>query len=284
MRAGQSGWQIAYLGFAATRSPAAARHDVELLVARRALDLGPRQVWRRTVRKRQPPSAARLSVGTARHRGRQAWDDPPLIDRPVLPLARSTSHPSEHALAGEPVFRLVASASRLDAPKCRSLPRLPASFLDGARSFGLAAVSDWRPLRLRSCDSRFRLACRCPACAFHPSCGSSPGSSYVLTPIRLGLRSFRRSSSPGGPDRRAIRCVIIMNAKKPQVKRYFRVHRLIHRESRKSPETFRSSTGNTQVSHRTLPVHRLGSVDDPTHGGHNGGVSARTVAAIIVIH
>lgn len=26
------------------------------------------------------------SVGTARHRGRLAWDDPPLIDRPVLPF------------------------------------------------------------------------------------------------------------------------------------------------------------------------------------------------------
>jgi hypothetical protein len=137
-------------------------------------------------------------VGTARHRGRQAWGDPPLIDRPVLPLARSTSHPSEHALAGEPVFRLVASASRLDAPECRSLPRLPASLPDGARSFGLAAVSDWCPRRLRSCDPWFRLACRCPACAFHPSCGSPPGSSYVLTPIRLGLAACAAQPPPVG--------------------------------------------------------------------------------------
>ena len=56
-------------------------------------------------------------MGTARHRGRLAWDDPLLIDRPVLPLARSTSHPSEQAPAGEPVFGLVSTASRLDIPR-----------------------------------------------------------------------------------------------------------------------------------------------------------------------
>jgi very-short-patch-repair endonuclease len=40
MRAAQQGWEIAYLGFAATRAPHAVRRDIELLVARRAADLG----------------------------------------------------------------------------------------------------------------------------------------------------------------------------------------------------------------------------------------------------
>jgi hypothetical protein len=40
LRAGHQGWEIAYLGFAATRSPVAALRDIELLVERRARDLG----------------------------------------------------------------------------------------------------------------------------------------------------------------------------------------------------------------------------------------------------
>ena len=40
LRAAQQGWEIAYLGFAATRAPHAVRRDIELLVARRATDLG----------------------------------------------------------------------------------------------------------------------------------------------------------------------------------------------------------------------------------------------------
>jgi len=40
LRAAQQGWEIAYLGFAATRAPSAVRRDIELLVERRAMDLG----------------------------------------------------------------------------------------------------------------------------------------------------------------------------------------------------------------------------------------------------
>lgn len=40
MRAAQEGWEIAYVGFAATRAPHVVRRDIELLVARRAADLG----------------------------------------------------------------------------------------------------------------------------------------------------------------------------------------------------------------------------------------------------
>jgi len=40
IRATQQGWEIAYLGFAATRSPWAVCRDVELIVLRRAADLG----------------------------------------------------------------------------------------------------------------------------------------------------------------------------------------------------------------------------------------------------
>ena len=220
-------------------------------------------------RKRQPPSAARPSVGTARHRGRLAWDDPPLIDLPVLPLARTTSHPSEQALAGEPVFeaRLPGKPARLP-PECRFPPRLPASVLDGARDIGLAAPADRRPRSLRPCDHRSWLArfalisglatldSRSPRlplisglatldsglprrrlasglAAFDSSSPSIPGlrrtSELCIIPRLVVLpdpdqarpRGLRRPSSPGGPDRRAIRCVITMPATKHQVKRYF---------------------------------------------------------------
>ena len=40
IHAAQQGWEIAYLGFAATRSPAAACRDIELIVQRRMQDLG----------------------------------------------------------------------------------------------------------------------------------------------------------------------------------------------------------------------------------------------------
>jgi len=40
MRAAKQGWEITYLGFAATRSPAAVCYDLEQIVARRAADLG----------------------------------------------------------------------------------------------------------------------------------------------------------------------------------------------------------------------------------------------------
>ena len=40
IRSAQQGWEIAYLGFAATKAPAAVCHDVELIVQRRMRDLG----------------------------------------------------------------------------------------------------------------------------------------------------------------------------------------------------------------------------------------------------
>ena len=40
LRSAQQGWEIAYLGFAATRSPVAVRRDIELIVERRVSDLG----------------------------------------------------------------------------------------------------------------------------------------------------------------------------------------------------------------------------------------------------
>ncbi len=39
MRAAQQGWEITYLGFAATRNPSAVRRDIELIVRRRMADL-----------------------------------------------------------------------------------------------------------------------------------------------------------------------------------------------------------------------------------------------------
>ena len=40
IRSAQHGWEIAYLGFAATKSPAVVCHDIELIVQRRMHDLG----------------------------------------------------------------------------------------------------------------------------------------------------------------------------------------------------------------------------------------------------
>ncbi|MCU1364642.1 MAG: hypothetical protein JWN39_281 [Ilumatobacteraceae bacterium] len=40
IRVAQQGWEIAYLGFAATRAPVAVCHDIEMVVRRRAADFG----------------------------------------------------------------------------------------------------------------------------------------------------------------------------------------------------------------------------------------------------
>jgi len=51
------------------------------------------------------------------------------------------------------------------------------------------------PPALRPSAPRHR---RCTACAAHPSCASSPGSSYSLTPIRLGLAALAVRPPPVG--------------------------------------------------------------------------------------
>jgi len=69
--------------------------------------------------------------------GGSRWDDPPLIDRPVLPFGSFNSHPSEQALAGEPVFGFVSPASWFDAPECFRRRQLPAFAFGGTRGSAL---------------------------------------------------------------------------------------------------------------------------------------------------
>lgn len=163
------------------------------------------------------PPAARPSVGTARHRGRLAWDDPLLIDRPVLPFgsfnlspvgaelrrvspfsdwsgrqAGSTSSECSerpHPLGREASIRLAHCEA---SPAVPVLPRRP---LDSTHIGVLSSPAPALPWPPSTAALRWR-----SARADHSSCGSSPGSSCNLAPFGLGRGrppGLRPLSSPG---------------------------------------------------------------------------------------
>jgi hypothetical protein len=167
-------------------------------------------------------------VGAARHLGRLAWDDPPLSDLPVLPFVRSTTHPSEQAPAGEPLFGLVSPASRLDSSEPPSI----STVARGDRRRGSwpppLGADHWRHDRLPALRPSTNRAPGSPFSDGLAAAGTSPAS-QPSTPVHRGRRcrhrcpelwviprivvrsdpdqarppGLRQSSSPGGPDRRA---------------------------------------------------------------------------------
>ena len=154
----------------------------------------------RSGRKSRAPQAALPTVGSARHLGRLSWDDPPLIEHPVLPFARSTSHPSESPPAGEPLFGFVSPVARLDAPEgfgCRHLPGCPVWHVHLRRleASGVAALAcgSPRPPALLPTTPAF-LDDRC----LHrpPELWSSPDSSFRSDPDRARPRGLRRFVLP----------------------------------------------------------------------------------------
>jgi hypothetical protein len=148
-------------------------------------------------------------------------------------LARTTSHPSEQAPAGEPFFGSVSPASRLDKSRSLRHPRLPASAVGGARGFRPEDLPPRAPppprprkasdsgspdspssparrpstlarrpgLRLRPEGLRLPPGLAPGIAADYPSCRSPPGSSYVLAPIRFGLPACADLPPPVGQTR-----------------------------------------------------------------------------------
>ena len=144
----------------------------------------------------------------------------------------------------------------------------------------------WTPAQPRSPNIRrcglrsgllgARHCCRAPELWFIPRLVVLPG------PGQTRLRGLRRSSSSGGPVRRAIRCVNIMYGVKLQVKGYFVSSQGYPPRSPQIPRNFLfihlSHTGCTQdICHPTALVDVVGI------RGHNGVVVRRSVASIIII-
>ena len=164
--------------------------------------------------------------------------NPPLIDRPVLPFGSFNSHPSEQAPAGELLFGHDSPASWLVASRNASvfrgcpLPssaglwsptqrpttlgsppspaRGPSTSVRPARPSPARRPSTApRPARVRRWTqepSHFRLPPASGIAAIGPKLWFIPRLVVHPGPDQARPCGLRRSSSPGGPDRRANRC------------------------------------------------------------------------------
>jgi hypothetical protein len=228
-------------------------------------------------------------VGTARHRGRLAWDDPPLIDRPVLPFGSfniltrrsklrrvsrfsgasprqaGSTHPEAPISA---VARFLRNSARGPRPEsrfpCAPLRPRPREASDsgspGAPSSPTPErVLDSGPPTASSSGPREGLRSTRSgtptSLPSHPSCGSSPGSSYSLAPIRFGLSACADRPPPVGQS-------VVRTGVTPSCRRHKTRSRgiseftgLSTNKPRNPQETLRSSTVNTQVAHRLRSVH-----------------------------
>ena len=228
-------------------------------------------------------------MGTARHRGRLAWDDPPLIDRPVLPFGsfniltrRSTlrrvsrfsgasprqagSTPPEAPIST--VARFLRNSARGPRPESR-LPCAPHRHRPREASDSGSPGAPSSPTPERALDSgpptapssgsrgglRPARSGASTSLPTHPSCGSSPGSSYSLAPIRFGLPACADRPPPVGQS-------VVRTGVTPSCRRQNTRSRgiseftgLSTNKPRNPQETFRSSTWYSQVAHRSRDVH-----------------------------